>query len=270
MPELPEVQTIVDGLNHSICHQTIIRINVYNKKTLDSFLSLRLINQTIQSINRMGKYIVIRVKKVDLVVHLRMTGQFFYFKNPHEYAINPYDRVTFELSEGLLVFRDVRKFGTMNISDSYTNILPKLGKDPLHEDFTEDFLLNLLKSSSKIKAFLLKQDKIAGLGNIYVDESLFLSQIHPESVACHIPQNKVSSLHKAIIEVLIKGLKAKGTSIGTGLGNYKHVNGQGQNQQTLLVYGKCKLPCVHCDQILEKKNIAGRGTTFCASCQILY
>ena len=271
MPELPEVQTIVNGLNQTICHQTIQKIDVFNKKTLDSQEAKGLLNKTIHSIIRKGKYIILGFENCDLVIHLRMTGQFFYFPYTHNYELGPYDRVAFSLSEGLLIFRDVRRFGTMKLCLSHKELLKKLGIDPLSSAFTSDYLINLFShSKTGIKSFLLAQDKIAGLGNIYVDEALFLSRIHPESRVSNIAVESIRGLQEAIVEVLQKGLEAKGTSIGNGLGNYQHVNGRGKNQQTLLVYGRSKQDCMVCNTDLVKTKIAGRGTTFCSSCQILY
>ena len=270
MPELPEVQTIVEGLK-AIIGQSLNLIDILNKKTLDELGSEKIQNAIIYDVKRIGKYIIFDFSNLYLIVHLRMTGQFHYFGNSQAFDISKYDRVIFHLSQGVLTFRDVRKFGTMLVTNDYEKELKAIGIDAISEKFTEGYLASELKAArGKIKSFLLKQDKVAGLGNIYVDEALFVSLIHPESICLNIPDVKIKELHSAIVFVLKKGIMAKGTSLGKGAGNYKHVSGSGENQNDLNVYQRSNKPCKLCGSQLQKEKIASRGTTFCLHCQVMY
>jgi formamidopyrimidine-DNA glycosylase len=270
MPELPEVQTIVDGLLSAVKGQKILNVEVLEPKTLLRKSALLIENQSIKNISRIGKYIIFEFQDLYLVVHLRMTGQFFFYpKNALE--LSPYDRVKFHLPSGVLVFRDVRKFGTMKVGSDLKDLMPSLGKDALDPLFDDKELFNLCQKSQRcIKAFLLDQANVAGLGNIYVDEALYESHIHPNSRCLAIPKEAVYRLYQAIIRVLNKALNAKGTSIGKGLGNYKHVNGEGKHQQDLCIYGKKGHVCQKCHSAFEKTVIASRGSMFCPGCQKLY
>lgn len=271
MPELPEVQTVVDGLKASITGAKILDIKILNSSSINQGLLKVLVSQTIHDIYRKGKFIIILLDRNYLVIHLRMTGQFFYYQMQSSCQPNPYDRVLFQLDKGTLVFRDVRKFGTMQVINQGEEILTHLGLDPTDKEFTFEVFVELVKSSKgRVKAFLLDQEKIAGLGNIYADEALFQSRIHPNSYINHLNQKSLYNLHKAIVGVLHEALENEGTSLGEGLGNYRHINGEGKNQMRLKVYGRDKLACLNCQKPLEKIKAAGRGTTFCPHCQILY
>lgn len=271
MPELPEVQTVVDGLIHKIKCTKILDIKILNKKTLDETSASHLINKKFLNVVRKGKFIVFSLNDCDLVVHLRMTGQFFFYEKQTHWQQGPYDRVIFTLDNGTLVFRDVRKFATMQVVSKHTEITKKLGLDPTQESFTFENFETVIKSSKgKIKSFLLDQEKIAGLGNIYADEVLYQSRIHPESALDHLNAQCLKNLHKAIVSVISDALKHEGTSLGAGLGNYRHINGEGKNQIRLKVYGRSDQACLNCHKPLQKIKAAGRGTTFCPYCQILY
>lgn len=271
MPELPEVQTVVDGLIHKIKSSKILQIKILNKKTLDETKAFSLINKIFLDVSRKGKFIVFSLSDCDLVVHLRMTGQFFFYDKQTAFQQGPYDRVIFILNNGMLVFRDVRKFATMQVVSKHTEITKKLGYDPTDESFTYEKFESLVKASKgKIKAFLLDQEKIAGLGNIYADEVLYASRLHPLSALEHLNAKCLKNLHAAIKSVLSDALKNEGTSLGEGLGNYRHINGEGKNQVRLKVYGRSNQACLNCQKPLQKMKVAGRGTTFCPHCQILY
>ena len=271
MPELPEVQTVIDDLKTLILDKSIEKIEIYDKKLFSPELQKNLLNQKILSISRLGKYIIFHFQNCELIIHLRMTGQFFYVTDNQAFSKSKHDRMAFLFNEGILVFRDVRRFGTINLVKSHLDLLQKLGLDPLGADFNEAYLKQrLLKNHKNIKSFLLDQTQIAGLGNIYADEALFEAKIHPESNCDCIPDDRVMPLVDAIKKVLKKGLEAKGTSLGEGLGNYKHVNGQGKNQMQLMVYGASETPCKTCGFLLIKKTVASRGTTFCLKCQVLH
>lgn len=271
MPELPEVQTVVDGLKNKIKSSLILDIKIFNKKTLDETSVSSLINKNFLDVSRKGKFIVFSLSDCDLVVHLRMTGQFFFYDKQTPWQQGPFDRVLFILSNGTLVFRDVRKFATMQVVSNHSVITKKLGLDPTYESFTFENFESLIKSSKgKIKAFLLDQEKVAGLGNIYADEVLYQSRIHPQSVLDHLNNKCLKNLHEAIVSVITDALKHEGTSLGEGLGNYRHINGEGKNQMRLKVYGRSDQACFNCQKPLQKTKAAGRGTTFCPQCQILY
>jgi formamidopyrimidine-DNA glycosylase len=269
MPELPEVQTIVDGLKNQILNKKILQIKVFDKKLLNDDDAKFFIKKTVLSIERRGKYILLFFKEGGgCIIHLRMTGQFFVEKDGFE-NFRKGDRAAVFFEDAVLIFRDVRRFGTFDVFHERPDSL-KLGIDPLSNEFTKEVFERLLKSSSSgIKAFLLKQDKIAGIGNIYADEALFLAKIHPLHKTSSLSHIQVRALHHAIIEVLKKGLENKGTRLGSGLGNYRHINGEGSNFQTLQVYGKKDGVCPRCHRKLIKEVIASRGTTYCPHCQIL-
>lgn len=230
----------------------------------------RLINgQTILEIIRRGKFIVFTLDHFTLLVHLRMTGKFT-LTHGQEEPLSSHERIRLYLHNGwILHYEDQRKFGKWSLLAHPEIKLDALGIEPLSPEFTLEAFKRVLKNSAqKIKPFLLNQSKVVGLGNIYVDEALWLAKIHPEQSVSAISEKKILSLHQAIISVLQQGIANKGTSLGTKQANYYTVSGKrGGNQTQLQVFRQEGCPCPRCKGIIVKIRVAQRGTHLCPNCQ---
>ena len=274
MPELPEVETVVKQLSQSqIMMQNICSMQVFWKNTItfsEDELKRCIVGCCIDRIERRGKYLVFSLtSKYFLIVHLRMSGHFFIEKDNS--LLKKHDRVRIHFSNGsILCFHDVRKFGKMYLTEDKEHFFQNLGLEPLSDDFTFAAFQKAIYSCKSIKAILLDQSRIAGLGNIYVDEALFASCIHPLTQASTIGKKELEKLFISIPSVLKKGLKSGGTSLGHGLGNFHSVNGDvGKNIEMLDVYKRDSLPCKRCSSPIMKITVCQRGTHFCPSCQKL-
>lgn len=264
MPELPEVETVVRGLQQTIVGETIVDIETPWAKALnpdDAYDSL--VGKTIMSVTRRAKYIIIQLETGALVVHLRMTGKLT--------PVFPEKWITVILhfrSGNALYFQDMRKFGRMVYTDDVTDLVGHLGPEPLAKTFTSQLFITMLGAKQRIiKPLLLDQSFLAGLGNIYVDEALFQAEIQPQSIASAIPQKNILLLHKAIQSILSASIKAQGTTIL----NFSHGDNQsGTYQAALQVYGRKAQPCVVCKTPIEKIKLGQRGTHFCPRCQLHY
>lgn len=273
MPELPEVETIVRELCHSkIIGKKIVQAKVFWPRSIaipdfTSFIK-KILGQTILSITRRGKFLIFRLSEDTLLVHLRMTGKFTL--STKQQPISSHERVQLVLSDHrTLHYEDQRKFGKWYLLENPEDKLNKLGLEPLSKEFTLAGLQNLLKKSSlSIKAFLLNQRYIVGLGNIYVDEALWAAKIHPQQKAKELTKKQVIALHKAIPVVLQQGIDHMGTSLGNKQANYFSVSGRrGGNQHRLKVFRREGLPCPLCQTTLVKLIVAQRGTHICPCCQ---
>jgi len=285
MPELPEVQTIIDDLNQTILNKKIKKVDILLsrivKGTNKSFRDI-LEKNSFESINRRGKYIIISLKSNEfLVIHLRMTGQIIYEqdnnlifgghsdKNNNLNLPNKQTHVIFYFQDGSkLLYNDQRQFGFLEITDKngVNHLENKLGVEPLSSKFTLSYFKNLLKDKKRnIKAFLLDQKYIAGLGNIYVDESLFLAHILPKRLTNSLKEKEIKNLRWAIKKVLKQAIKYRGTTFN----NYKDAHGRtGDFINKLKVYGQENKKCVRCTKgIIKKIRLAGRGTRYCPKCQ---
>ena len=272
MPELPEVETVRRGLNRLVKGKVITKVKVTYapmvKTGVDVFCQ-DLIGQEIQHVDRRGKYLLIYLTDFVLISHLRMEGKYNYFsenvpKNKHFHAF-------FIFSDGsTLVYQDVRKFGTMELlgkADIEAYFLNRnLGPEPTEEDFDlEVFKTKLARSKKPIKAHLLDQSLVAGLGNIYVDEVLFRAKIHPAQASCRLTEKQAEDLRQAVIAVLQLGIEKGGSTIRT----YKNALGMdGTMQEYLQVYGKTGQACPRCQTEIVKIQLGGRGTHFCPTCQV--
>ena len=275
MPELPEVETIVRGLRKNILNTKIKKIEINYSKIIethstDDFISI-LINKQITEINRRAKYIVFELSnQYSLILHLRMTGKVL-IKTKNDIPTK-HDHIIIHLDNNICLFyNDTRKFGRFYLTNNRKLILGKLGPEPFGKNFIfSEFSQNLSKTQRKIKALLLDQSFVAGLGNIYTDEALWEARIHPEQSANNISQNKQKALFEAIKNVLQKGIENQGTSLGDGQGNYaSSENNRGNNQNSLMVFAKTGEPCPNCENPIQKIVVAQRGTHFCPSCQKL-
>ena len=268
MPELPEVETVVQSIRHKLVGNEFEDIEIRWPKLLFNFSKSdflnTLINRKIQGVERRAKFIIIRFDNDILAIHLRMTGKlYFESKLSQKKHISALIRMN---NGGYLIFEDTRKFGRFYFYDSQDYLNQKLGVEPLSDEFNESWLKNILRNKSRmIKALLLDQKIIAGLGNIYVDECLWKSKIHPKTISNKIPIKTILILCNEIKRTLQSSINAKGTTIV----DFTFLNGQsGKYSNQLNIFGKQGRPCPRCSSIIKKKKIAGRGTHFCPRCQI--
>ncbi|MDR1605615.1 MAG: DNA-formamidopyrimidine glycosylase [Streptococcaceae bacterium] len=274
MPELPEVETVRRGLNQLVRGQKITAVSVRYERMIQSELAefLQFLpGQTISEVGRRGKYLLFHLGRKTLVSHLRMEGKYHLFPSD-AVPVGKHFHAFFVLSNGqTLVYQDVRKFGTMvllNQADLTTFFEDKkIGPEPDAESFAlQPFRQSLATSHKKLKPYLLDQTLVAGLGNIYVDEVLWLAKIHPAEIGKNLSAQKVATLRLAIISVLAEGVRRGGSTIRS----YQNVLGlTGTMQDYLKVYGKTGQACQRCGRQIEKIKLAGRGTHYCPKCQKL-
>ena len=268
MPELPEVETVRRELEKYIAGKQIVDTLVLWPKTFVHQASAKLNGQTIRKLTRKGKYLTLVLDKGDLVIHLRMTGQLLFIESGTK-KVDPYSRMQFVFEDGSnLIFSDKRKFGRIYYVDQAKTITDKIGIDAISKELDKaTFSQLLLLSKMRIKPFLLSQRYISGLGNIYVDESLFRAGIHPASAARAIDADAKEKLFKVIIEILSFAIKNMGSTIS----DYRDPNGNiGQFQDFFNVYQQTGKPCLRCDEPIQKIKLGGRGTHFCPKCQKVY
>lgn len=293
MPEMPEVETIRRDLAFNILNQPVASVNILNSKTAKNsaaFFSSSLIKKKFVSINRRGKLLYLEISgrpQNFLLVHLKMTGQLIYLSKKikvvggHSFNSgslaksvggelpNKQTRVYFEFKNGSrLYFNDLRKFGYLKIVDRLTLgkiLINNYGLEPLTPEFTTANLVKVFKNKkTKLKALLLNQKIIAGLGNIYVDETLYAARLHPERLAGTLKLGEIKKLREAINSIIKKAIIHRGTTFN----NYVDSRGQkGNFSDFLKVYGRSGKSCRNCGQKLLKKKIVGRGTHYCPNCQ---
>lgn len=275
MPELPEVETVASDLrNAGVVGLRIAIATVRFPKTIatpgaDSFKK-QIQGKKITGISRRGKYIVIGLSHhLTLLIHLRMTGRFIL--TPSEAKHNPHEHVILDLdNHQQLRFCDTRKFGRWYLVKDPNTILGKLGPEPLDPAFDlGEFRKRLSTTSRKLKPFLLDQTAIAGLGNIYVDEALWEAKLHPEMPANTLSKEEAQTLLHSIKSVLQKGLKAQGTTLGSGKSNFYRLHGQqGTHQHVLNVFRRTGAPCPRCQTPIQRFIVAQRSTHICPNCQM--
>jgi len=273
MPELPEVETIRKTLKKLVVNKTIKDITVYWPKIIKNPLEVEqfvdaLIGETILDVGRRGKFLIIYTGNFALVSHLRMEGKYGLY--PKDEPYDKHTHVLFHFTDGTeLRYRDVRKFGTMHLykkgDEFLTEPLIGLGPEPFSEEFTIEYLADkLAKTNRKVKTALLDQKVFVGLGNIYVDETLFRAGIHPERLANTLDNSEVTLLHREIVATLSEAVKKGGSTIRS------YVNSQGEIgmfQLELYAYGRNGEECKRCGTPLEKTTVGGRGTHYCPQCQ---
>jgi formamidopyrimidine-DNA glycosylase len=270
MPELPEVETMVLGLRESVLGQRVQRVRVFcdRLKGSTSPAALRKVQGgRVIGLSRKGKFLLFHLSNGSMLVfHLRMTGKLLLV--PSTTALTKRDRLRLDFSDWdmALTFEDTRRFGSLDVLhgwDTGSGLLRELGPDALIID-SADFLELLCDSRRPIKALLLDQRAIAGLGNIYVDESLHRAGIHPQTPASEISHTKVRSLHSAMRKILHKAIDCHGSSVS----NYRDSNNRpGSFQNHHLVYQRCGEPCTTCGESIEHIRVVGRGTHLCPVCQ---
>jgi len=274
MPELPEVETIRQTLKQLVVGETITSIqvnyeNIIKYPHVEEFKHI-LIGQSITDINRRGKFLKFHLDNDVLVSHLRMEGNYSVHKQDDSF--DKHTHIIFNFDSGKsLRYRDVRKFGTMHVykkgEQNKVKPLNQLGPEPFDEAFTIDYFTERLqKTTRRIKAVLLDQSVVAGLGNIYVDETLFKANVHPMRRAHTLSQEEVAALRQYAIETLQEAIKQGGTTIRSYIDGHGDM---GMFQQELYVYGQENEPCKTCGDKIEKIKVSGRGTHICPSCQPL-
>ena len=268
MPELPEVETVRNTLKQHIIGKTIEDVIIRYPKIVKTNLiefKKRLKNQTILDIKRMGKYLIFIFNHDALIIHLRMEGKFYIKKNEpyvkHEHIIFNFN------DQSTLRYHDVRKFGTMHLHTikTYKTVYPlsKLGPEP--KDMLPKLLYDQIKNKKRnIKSVLLDQSIISGLGNIYVDETLYLSKIHPKRCANSLKLSDVKNILIQARKVLNQAIRLGGTTIYSYTSSLG-VHGKFQNE--LKCHTKNKEPCGICQNKIEKIIVSGRGTYVCQNCQ---
>lgn len=268
MPELPEVETVRATLENEIKNEVIIGIDLYYSKLIQNELKWfikSILNQKIHRIDRMGKYLIFILDDYAMIIHLRMEGKFFIKTDE---PIDKHEHVIFQFESGRnLRYHDVRKFGTISLLDINTYLdeypLIQLGKEPKNLEYHHFFEM-IKNRKTSIKQILLDQHIIAGLGNIYVDETLFLSKIHPTRVASSITLEDAKHIIFSATEVLDKATKLGGTTIRSYTSSLG-VHGRFQNE--LNVHMKQGEPCPVCQTEIIKMKVGGRGTYVCPKCQ---
>lgn len=271
MPELPEVETVRRTLLEPIVGQTVIGVDVFYAKMIRPLdaatFSKKLIGQTIHAIDRLGKYLIFKLEDVNLLVHLRMEGKFFI--KPSDALPETHEHIAFYFASGVsLRYHDVRKFGTMTLrfeASLYdTPPLSRLGLEVTHPDVNAGWLHKRLNTRRAIKVALLDQTILLGLGNIYVDETLFCAKINPNTQANTLTLSQCETLINCAKRILDKAIALGGTSIRTYL-NSLGISGKFQNELT--VHLRQGEPCLNCQTSLVKTKVGGRGTYYCPTCQ---
>ena len=288
MPELPEVETIRIGLSRLLPGLVIKDVNHNWAKSFPnapSDVARFMVGAKVATVRRRAKVLIIELSsKYSLVIHLKMTGQLVYVGKRRFGAGHPNKdlvadlpskstRVTIDFTDGSqLFFNDQRKFGWMRLIPTVEipeiDFFKKVGPEPLEADFTvEKFIERLMRrKNSNIKAVLLDQTVLAGVGNIYADESLWGAKIHPAQLVSQIPKAKLVALHSSLIDVLSLSIKKGGST------DRNYVDSEGRRGSYLdfaNVFRKEGKPCPRCGNTIEKTRVAGRGTHICPFCQKL-
>jgi len=280
MPELPEVETVRRGLATQIVGRTFDRLSYLEwPRTIATpepeALASRLAGQRVVAVRRRAKFLVIDLDGGNgggngggdhLVVHLRMTGQLAVA--PADAPRERFARVAFAFTDGdELRFSDIRRFGRIELHDdaALAARLGDLGPEPLGEDWTaEDFVAALAARRTRLKPLLLDQTFLAGLGNIYVDESLFRARLHPLMPAAAVPAEQARALHAAIRAILADAVASGGTTFS----NYRDAFGQeGDYYERRQVYDRAGAACPTCGEQIVRIVVGGRGTHLCTHCQ---
>lgn len=270
MPELPEVETVVRGLREPLIGRTVRGMWYDWARTIQTpdpvQFADRIVGQAFRAVERRAKYILCQLDHDLLVIHLKMTGRLYVVPDS---AVSDADRwlhFSLQLDNGTqLRFSDSRKFGKVSLVAFLDEIAPKLGPEPLGEVFTPEELCQRLRGHSKsIKALLLDQRFLAGVGNIYADEALWRAAISPLRRANSLTDAEIHALHGAIRDALNAGIDQEGASVNW----YRKPDGtQGEAQNHLYAYGREDEPCERCGGTIVKIRVAQRGTHYCPSCQ---
>ena len=276
MPELPEVETITRRLRPELVGKSIIKADLLWSRTLATPIPAKFKKQVkgqeIQAVGRRAKYFVMDLSDYHLFIHLRMSGD-LYIKEA-DAAPEKHDRLIFTLTptpfplgegrgvrESKLVFNDTRKFGRVWLVRDPDEVIGGLGPEPLSDEFTAEMLYNSVQSRRRqLKPLLLDQSFLAGLGNIYTDESLHMARLHPLASSDSINWEQAQALWDAIRKVLQEGIRRNGASI-----DWVYRGGEFQNY--FRVYDRAGQPCPVCGTAIERLVVGQRGTHVCPNCQ---
>ena len=257
MPELPEVETVVRSLAPRLPGRRIVSAEFGSKHVTPGnrkILAARLAGRLIQSVRRRGKFIVLGLDEGAVTVHLGMTGKLLLDVAPGKHAYG-----VFHLDTGVLVYDDPRQFGAI----AWNTDLGRLGPEPL-EIGLEEFVARLKKRKTRMKALLLNQEFVAGIGNIYADEILYTACVHPLAIAARLSKPRAALVHQAMREILTLAIEHRGSSISD------YVDAQGRRGGFQLLhnaYGRSGEPCPRCGSRIKKTLVAQRGTHYCSRCQ---
>ncbi len=274
MPELPEVQTVVDDLIAAgVPGAVIVGARVFWKKTVATHSATDCCKEIrprqIAAISPRGKFIIFQLRpEMALLVHLRMTGRFVLAQAGSRRT--RHDHLIFRLEDGRqLRFHDTRKFGRVFLADTPEAITGHLGPEPLAAGFTAKKLAAQLAARQRqLKPLLLDQAFLAGLGNIYVDEALWEARLHPLCNSASLNTDQARDLQRAIRKVLKQGLKNSGTTLGNGKANFYSLERKtGRNRSFLKVFRRTGLPCPRCRNPIERLVVGQRSTHICSRCQ---
>jgi formamidopyrimidine-DNA glycosylase len=273
MPELPEVETIAADLRPHLVGRTFLRCElrfptIVRHPEPEAFIDA-IVGMQVTAVGRRGKYILIRlVDDLVLVVHLGMSGQLRLVDPATPVALHTH--VVFDLDDGKqLRYCDPRRFGRLLLGTESdlleARAMPPLGPEPIDPAFGADDLYQRFRNrKALIKAVLLDQSTIAGVGNIYADESLYRARVRPDRVARSLSKGSVKRLHEALRLSLLIAIKNRGSSVDTYRDAWGEIGGQ---QEKLQVYGRAGEPCFTCGRPLSLVRIAGRSSVFCRRCQ---
>jgi len=273
MPELPEVETVRRRLEPVLTGRRLERVEISDPRLVRPYepdeVAAELQGERVASVERRGKYLIVRFETDRvLLIHLRMTGSLRHSSSG--FPDDPHRRALVRLDDGSdVAYRDVRRFGTwllLEPGELEAYLATRLGEEPLEAVFTAARLGQLLaKRRAPVKAALLDQRTLAGMGNIYVDEALWRARIHPLRPAESLGRDEVRRLHRAVRRSLEQGIARQGST----LRDYALPDGgSGAMQHELKVYGRGGEPCDRCGTPIAKIRVAGRGTSFCPACQL--
>jgi len=273
MPELPEVETIRLALEPHVVGRTFEHVEILDPRLVRPFeplvVAAELDGERVAALERRGKYLIVRFESGRvLLIHLRMTGSLRHAAGG-KLGEDPYRRAVVRLDDGSdVAYRDVRRFGTWHLLepdeiDDY--LAQRLGREPLERTFTAKRLgERLANRRAPLKAALLDQRTVAGLGNIYVDEALWRARLHPLREAGMLDDEELQRLTTAIRQSLRAGLARQGASVR----DYSTPDGgRGRAQDEFRVYGRGGEPCARCGTPIDKIRVGGRGTWYCPQCQ---
>jgi formamidopyrimidine-DNA glycosylase len=273
VPELPEVETVRARLEPHVVGRRFDRVAIMDSRLVRPFdpdeVAAELTGECVAALERRGKYLIVRFESGRaLLIHLRMTGSLLH-RRDGSLPADPHRRAVVRLDDGSdVAYRDVRRLGTWLLvePDEFLPYLSaRLGAEPLGRSFTARRLGERLAGRKLgVKAALLDQRTLAGLGNIYVDEALWRAEIHPLHPAGTLDDEQLRRLHRAVRKALAAGIARQGAS----LRDYSTPDGsRGSMQHEFKVYGREDEPCDRCGMPIEKTRVAGRGTWYCPRCQ---
>lgn len=271
MPELPEVETVVRSLEQQIAHLTIHDVMIHTPSIAyhqADLLANGLKGQQLKGFDRRGKYIVLHLTNKVLIIHLRMEGRFYI--NDSSKRMDHHDHIVCALDHNkYLHYHDTRKFGRWHLikPQEVDQHFAHLGLEPFDPKLTASYLYKKTRNKTRgIKSFLLSQDVVTGIGNIYADEICFASKLHPDQPVTTISKAKYQKVVEAIQSIMAQAIADGGSSIRTYTDSLG-ISGRFQNH--LAVHTRTNQPCIHCQQPIIKTKSANRGTYICQRCQKL-